>query len=93
MSNRVFQLNCWFEGHVQGVGFRYQTVCVAKGFEVTGFVCNLADGRVHLFAEGIEGEVRSFQAEVECDLKSYISKCEIETENGVRLCKNFTIKD
>ena len=37
MSNRVFQLNCWFEGHVQGVGFRYQTVCVAKGFEVTGF--------------------------------------------------------
>ena len=93
MSIRVFKLNCWFEGHVQGVGFRYQTVCVAKGFEVTGFVCNLADGRVHLYAEGTEGEVRAFQAEVECDLKSYIRKCEIETENGVRMCNNFIIKD
>ena len=93
MSNRVFQLNCWFEGHVQGVGFRYQAVCVAKGFEVTGFVSNLADGRVHLYAEGIEGEVRAFQAEVECDLKSYIRKSEIETENGVRVCKSFIIRD
>ena len=93
MSNRVFQLNCWFEGHVQGVGFRYQSVCVAKGFEVTGFVSNLADGRVHLYAEGTEDEVLAFHAEVECDLKSYIRKCEIETGNGVRECKNFTIKD
>ena len=50
MNISVFQLNCWFEGHVQGVGFRYQTICVAKGFEVTGFVHNLVDGRVHLLS-------------------------------------------
>ena len=93
MSNRVFQLNCWFEGHVQGVVFRYQSVCVAKGFEVTGFVYNLADGRVHLYAEGTEDEVLAFQAEVESDLKSYIRKCEIETGNGIRMCKNFIIKN
>ena len=57
MDNRVFQMNCWFEGHVQGVGFRYQTVGVAKGFDVTGYVQNMVDGRVHLYAEGEESEV------------------------------------
>ena len=37
-----------YSGHVQGVGFRYQTLQVAKGFEVSGYVQNLADGRVLL---------------------------------------------
>lgn len=92
MVNRVFQLNCWFEGHVQGVGFRYQTVGVAKGFEVTGFVRNLADGRVHLYAEGEESEVLAFQAEVESELKSYIRGSEIQSGNGTRMCQNFRIE-
>lgn len=92
MDNRVFQMNCWFEGHVQGVGFRYQTVAVAKGFEVTGFVRNLADGRVHLYAEGEESEVVAFQGEVESELKSYIRESEIQTEQGERSCQNFRIE-
>lgn len=92
MEKEVFQLNCWFEGHVQGVGFRYQTVSVAKGFEVTGFVRNLADGRVHLYAEGEETEVLAFQAEVESELKDYIRNSEIQTEQGTRTCQNFRIQ-
>lgn len=85
-------MNCWFEGHVQGVGFRYQTVAVAKGFEVTGFVENLADGRVHFYAEGEESEVVAFQAEVESELKSYIRETEIQTSEGSRTCQNFRIQ-
>jgi acylphosphatase len=92
MENRVFQINCWFEGRVQGVGFRYQTVSVAKGFEVTGFVRNLADGRVHLYAEGEESEVVAFQAELESELKSYIRKTEVQTDSGPRACQNFRIE-
>lgn len=92
MDNRVFQMNCWFEGHVQGVGFRYQTVAVAKGFEVTGFVKNLVDGRVHLYAEGEEAEVIAFQAEVESELKSYIRESEIKSEYGPRACQGFRIE-
>lgn len=92
MENRVFQLNCWFEGHVQGVGFRYQTVSVAKGFEVTGFVKNLSDGRVHLYAEGEEPEVSDFQKEVESELKDYIRETEIRTDYGTRSCQNFRIE-
>jgi len=92
MDNPVFQMNCWFEGHVQGVGFRYQTVGVAKGFEVTGYVRNLVDGRVHLYVEGEESEVVAFQTEVASELNSYIRETEIKTKNGARSCQNFRIE-
>ena len=92
MDKPVFQINCWFEGHVQGVGFRYQTVAVAKGFEVTGYVRNLVDGRVHLYVEGEEKEVLAFQAEVESELKSYIRETEIKKNRGTRTCQSFRIE-
>jgi acylphosphatase len=49
-----------YSGHVQGVGFRYTVRTVAAGFDVTGSVRNLPDGRVELFAEGAKGEVEAF---------------------------------
>lgn len=91
MSKNVFQLNCWFEGRVQGVGFRYQTVGVAKGFEVTGTVKNLPDGRVHIYAEGEEAEVLAFQREVASELECFIRDSEIRTSSGQRACSGFSI--
>jgi acylphosphatase len=91
MSQLVFQMNCWFEGHVQGVGFRYQTLNIAKGFEVTGTVRNLSDGRVHLYAEGDEAEVRAFQSSVADNLDNFIRSVEIKTDKGTRAYKEFTI--
>ncbi|MGC4072903.1 MAG: acylphosphatase [Nibricoccus sp.] len=55
----------FFTGRVQGVGFRYSTLQVAKEFEITGFVKNLPDGRVHLEAQGAKGEVDAFVKSVE----------------------------
>ena len=49
-----------YTGRVQGVGFRYTAREVACGYEVTGFVRNLPDGRVELVAEGDEEEVEAF---------------------------------
>lgn len=66
----------FFSGHVQGVGFRYQTLQVAKGYEVSGFVRNLPDGRVQLEAEGQKAEVSAFVAGVEEHLAGYIRKVE-----------------
>ena len=84
-------MDCWFEGHVQGVGFRYQTLNVARGFEVTGTVRNLDDGRVHLYAEGDEAEVRAFQLSVSNKLESFIRSVEIKTGSGLRTCRGFNI--
>ena len=91
MSGNVFCMDCWFEGRVQGVGFRYQTVSVAKGFDVSGSVRNLPDGRVHLVAEGDEAEVREFQEAVADEMESYIRNSEIQTTVGPRCCKGFSI--
>ena len=50
-----------YSGRVQGVGFRYTTKTVATGFEVTGSVKNLPDGRVELVAEGAKDELEAFR--------------------------------
>jgi acylphosphatase len=50
-----------YSGHVQGVGFRYTVKRVALGFEVTGTVRNLPDGRVEVMAEGEPAELESFR--------------------------------
>ncbi len=50
-----------YSGTVQGVGFRYSVKSVANGFEVTGTIRNLADGRVELLAEGVKDELEAFR--------------------------------
>ena len=50
-----------FSGHVQGVGFRYTARTVAAGFEITGTIRNLPDGRVELVAEGLRDELEAFR--------------------------------
>ncbi len=72
----VHHATALFTGRVQGVGFRYQTLQVAKEFDVSGFVKNLGDGRVHLEAEGTANEVRDFLVAVQERMESYIRKVE-----------------
>lgn len=50
----------FYEGRVQGVGFRWTVKNIAQGFEVTGWVRNLPDGRVELQAAGDSTEVSDF---------------------------------
>ena len=54
------RLHIFFSGRVQGVGFRYTVKTTAMGFEVTGAVRNLPDGRVELMAEGGKEELEEF---------------------------------
>ena len=62
IAKRVF-----YEGRVQGVGFRYQTKQIALGYEVVGWVRNLADGRVELQIMGDDDELDDFFRELEVD--------------------------
>ena len=50
----------YYSGRVQGIGFRYTAREVACGYEVTGFVQNLSDGRVEMAVEGEQEEVVAF---------------------------------
>ena len=60
MTNRR-RLCVFYTGRVQGVGFRYTAKTVAMGFELTGQVRNLPDGRVELVAEGERAELEAFR--------------------------------
>ena len=65
----------FYEGNVQGVGFRWSVRHIAKGFDITGSVRNLRDGRVELQATGDEEEVRTFlEAILQSELRAHIRK-------------------
>ncbi len=55
------RLLVYYSGRVQGVGFRYTVKQVVAGYEVTGTVRNLSDGRVELVAEGTRDELEAFR--------------------------------
>ena len=55
LHRRIF-----YSGRVQGVGFRWSVKEIASGFEVVGWVRNLADGRVEMEVGGEESEVSAF---------------------------------
>ena len=57
-------MQVFYSGCVQGVGFRYTAKTVATGFEVTGVVRNLPDGRVELIAEGAPEELEAFRGAI-----------------------------
>jgi len=52
-------------GRVQGVGFRYWTVQVARAFGITGWVRNRPDYSVEIFAEGTGAALYDFFTAVE----------------------------
>ena len=65
----------FYEGNVQGVGFRWSVRQIAKGFDVTGSVRNLRDGRVELQTTGEVEEVRAFlEAILQSELRAHIRK-------------------
>lgn len=90
--SEVHHVTVFFTGRVQGVGFRYQTLQVAKGFEVSGFVMNLPDGRVQLEAEGMAGEVRDFVVAVQERMEGYIRKVEKTETKRAATFQGFSIR-
>jgi len=52
----MFAKHVYYEGRVQGVGFRYTAKSLANEFDVCGWVRNLPDGRVELKAMSDEKE-------------------------------------
>ena len=81
-----------YSGHVQGVGFRWTTRGIAKGFSVTGFVRNLRDGTVELLAQGEVEEVDRFLEAVVDRLAANISEAAVTSVDGEPEFARFEIR-
>jgi acylphosphatase len=81
-----------YSGRVQGVGFRATVRQIACGYDVTGMVRNLADGRVELVAEGAKAELRAFlEGIAESDLSGLIARQAETWQAGQGNLRGFTI--
>lgn len=86
------QMHIFYTGNVQGVGFRYTVKTVATGFEVTGTVRNLADGRVELVAQGQKEELEAFRQGIrEAGLEHFIAKEEARWNDATGQYRGFEI--
>lgn len=85
-------VHLFYTGRVQGVGFRCQTLHIARGYDVSGFVRNLPDGRVELEAEGDPGELAAFAGALRTHMDGYIRG--VEEKSGWRepSFKGFVIR-
>ena len=88
----VHHVTALFNGRVQGVGFRYQALQVAKEFDVSGFVKNLPDGRVQLDAEGTTDEVRNFVIAVHERMTGFVRKVEQSEAKREPQYRGFSIQ-
>jgi acylphosphatase len=92
MNDPVLHATVYFSGHVQGVGFRYSTLQVAKEFDVSGYVQNLPDGRVLLEAEGRAQVVDEFVAAVAERMHGHVRKTERAQQKRSPVFQGFEIR-
>ena len=89
----VKRATVFYTGRVQGVGFRYTVREIACGYEVTGYVRNLPDGRVELVAEGVEEEVRAYaEALRTSQLGSHIRNADVNWREAAEEFRGFDIR-
>lgn len=79
-------------GIVQGVGFRYYTTRKAMDHKLTGYVKNLSDGSVEIWAEGPPHNIQGFLKEIKQGPASAMVEDIIMQDNKVKGYKNFDIK-
>lgn len=86
------RMTTYFSGYVQGVGFRFTAVAVARRYPgVTGRVRNLADGRVQLIAEGSRTDLEALVAKIREDMGAYIRSVDTNFTPGTGEFDGFQI--
>ena len=81
-----------FSGRVQGVGFRYSVLQVAKEDDVSGFVRNLVDGRVRLEVEGQGTDIDDLVAAIEDRMNGYVRQTERTRQTRAAQFSGFSIR-
>ena len=79
-------------GVVQGVGFRYFVVHVAREYGLTGYVRNREDGSVEVEAEGEGGVLEAFMKDLRTGPRSaHVTGLDIEKLPPGKRCEGFDV--
>ncbi len=81
-----------FSGTVQGVGFRFTVMDVAGRYPIDGYVRNLSDGTVEMFAQGSQSDISNFVQDIANEFKGYISDMKITDEPADPSLEAFRIR-
>jgi acylphosphatase len=81
-----------YSGHVQGVGFRWTAQRTLQGLPVTGYVRNLADGRVELVVEGAPEQTEAACARLRGAMRAHIAGEECELGSATGEFEGFSIR-
>ena len=86
------RLHAYYSGSVHGVGFRYTAERAALSLNITGWIKNMADGRVELLCEGEEGILKEFTQKIDTIFKGYIKNSEFEWGKATDEFNGFDIR-
>ena len=82
----------YYHGHVQGVGFRQATAHLARGLALTGYVRNLADGRVKLVVEGPITKLDLLQYRLGKRMKEHVDTIDVTVRKSTGGYTDFDIQ-
>ncbi len=88
---KMVQAYIIYSGKVQGVGFRVTVQRLAQGLDVSGWVRNLADGRVAICAAGPQERIDQLCRNIDQHFKGYIHGKEIQFSSARESFKDFQI--
>ena len=86
------QVHVFYSGRVQGVGFRFTVLDLAGGLGVSGWVSNLADGRVELLAQGQKGKLDELLNRIQEYFSRYIQDTRLEWTQAGKELEGFRVK-
>jgi acylphosphatase len=86
------QVYVYYSGRVQGVGFRFTAQSLAGRLGVSGWVKNLADGRVEILAEAEEEALQEFLSEIKKAFSRYIAEADINWGQPQGVFKDFRVE-
>ncbi len=85
------RIEVFYSGKVQGVGFRYTVLDLARSLRVCGWVKNHADGRVELVAEGSPDSLESLLGRIQSIFDRYIADSRVDWLPATGEFRDFSI--
>jgi len=94
LENQTRARRFYVSGRVQGVGYRWFAQTSAEQLGVAGYVRNLSDGRVEVYAIGIAGRLRELSDQLRRGprLAAVTDVSESEAELLVEFASGFSVR-